>query len=64
MSKLYIGIKSEEKVRPYTEGRDISGCSTFRAESMEDAIKVAEKQEYTSFALITQVWINGIDYGK
>lgn len=64
MSKLYLGVLDPKKVTPYTEGCKISGCTTFKAESLEDAIKIAEKEEYTSFALITKVWLKGIDYGK
>lgn len=64
MSNLYLGVTDPKKITPYVEGCKISGCATFKAESIEDAIKEAEKQEYTSFALITQVWLNGIHYGK
>lgn len=64
MSKLYIGINSPKKIAPYEQNGEISHAETFKAENSESAKKIAAAKNFTSFAEIKQVWLQGIDYGK
>lgn len=64
MSKLYIGINSPKKIAPYEQSGKINHTETFKADDTESAKKIAEAKNFTSFAEVKQVWLQGIDYGK
>lgn len=64
MSKLYIGINSPKKLAPYENSGKINHTETFKADDIESAKKIAEAKNFTAFAEIKQVWLQGIDYGK